>query len=164
MPFRGLKSACPFEAYNIFPSTHLLIPPKMHVSKMNTFIEHIQSSPHMGEFLNYMCEPNLSPSPKHLFPPKGEWCFTPISQTHNMKTKKDQEIFTQIFSHTTHKQDLSHTNPNAIHPSLIMKRRTPYLFHMQKWITSWIMGTNLPPSKGNEKNGCYRAPSLSFIP
>ena len=98
-------SSSPFGAYNIFLPTLSLMPPKskqqyihilspphmgvllliplylqMQIAIYSQSIEHIQSTPHIGVLLNYMCEPNLSPSPKHIFPPKGEWCFTPISQ------------------------------------------------------------------------------------
>ena len=80
-------STCPFGAYSNFHSTYLLIPLKMQASKRTNSIEHIIIISTHGRVPQLHVWAQLTPSSKHLFPPKGEWCFTPITQDTQHESK-----------------------------------------------------------------------------
>ena len=82
IPFQGLTMSSLF--------MYFLIPPKNASNhEVHTPLKHIKIISIDRRVLQLHGWAQLSPSSKHLFPPKGEWCFTPILHKKVTWTKQD---------------------------------------------------------------------------
>ena len=95
MPFQGLTMSSLF--------IHLLIPPKKERKhEVHIPLKHIKIISTHWRVLQLHGWAQLTPSPKHLFPPKGEWCFTPILHIKTTWTKQDSRKKSHKTSHIHH--------------------------------------------------------------
>lgn len=165
-------SICPFGAQNQHAlsgliisssphtSTHLLIPPNMKVSKMNTIHWTIAIISTHGRVPQLHVWAQLTPSPKCLFPPKGEWCFTPITQNTKHKTWKPSKIqrrvHTWLLTCNTQTKDLLPQNHIYNTPSS-SRNEEHHIYSTCKMKNTMDHGYQ-PPSKQWKIEGCSRAP------